>query len=273
MAQHCESRVRSGPPLLSYVEARGGDTATTDIPVLLVHGNFSSKSWWRELYGEPPRGSRLLAPDLPGFGDSPADRHFVPSMELYVDALRGFLDSLQIDEAVLVGHLMGGAVAMQLALSEPERFPGMMLLSPAPPSGLETPDYVYPMLKALRHDRRALRRSLKRMMRSRAPEYMEELVEEAGKMHPKGFAGNARMLSEWSLNGELSGYRNPVLVVSGDRDTLVPPSSAEATARRFPAGERVLLSGVTHSPQIEAPGKIKTLLAELLDGVSGPLTL
>jgi len=264
VAQHCETRTRPGTPRLSYVEARDGAAGT---PVLLVHGNFSSKLWWRDLLEEPPPGSRLLAPDLPGFGDSPAGRHFVPSMSLYVDALHGFLDSLGVDEAVLVGHSMGGAVAMQLALSDPERFPAMMLLSPAPPGGLQTPDYLYPLLKGLRHDRRALRRALKRMMRSRVPEYVEDLVRDAEKMHPRGFAGNARLLSEWNVDGELSGYHSPVLVVSGDRDTLVPPSSAESTARRFPAGEHVLLPGITHSPQIEASEKVGQLLTSFLEGL------
>lgn len=268
MAQRSEPWVRPETPHLSYLEAHGGASGSVaEKNVLLIHGNFSGKNWWRELYQEPPEGSRLLIPDLPGFGDSQAGRHFVPSMKLYVDALHGFLDSLDVDEAVLVGHSMGGAVAMQLALSDPERFPGMMLLSPAPPGGLETPDYMYPLLKALRHDRRALRRALKRMMRSRTPEYIEELVEEAGKMHPKGFAGNARMLSGQSVNGEASGYYGPVLVVSGDRDTLVPPSSAEATARHFPVRDHVLLSGVTHSPQIEAPGKVRSLLTDFLERV------
>lgn len=269
MAQRSEPWVRPGTPRLSYVEAHGGAFGATvaETPVLLIHGNFSGKNWWRELSQDPPEGAHLLVPDLPGFGDSTAGLYFAPSMKLYVDALHGFLDSLDIEQAVLVGHSLGGAIAMQLALSEPERFPGMMLLSPAPPWGLETPDYMYPILKALRHDRRALRRVLRRMMRSRVPGYLEDLVEEAGKMHPKGFAGNARMLSEWTLNGELSSYRNPVLVVSGDRDTLVPPSSVESTARRFPAGEHVLLSGIAHSPQIEAPEKIKPLLTHFLDGL------
>lgn len=266
MAQRSERRVRPGTPRLSYVEAHGGAIGA-ETPVLLIHGNFSGKNWWRELHHDPPEGSHLLVPDLPGFGDSTADHYFVPCMKLYVDALHGFLDSLNVEEAVLVGHSLGGAIAMQLALSQPERFPGMMLLSPAPPGGLATPDYVYPILKSLRHNRRALRRVLKRMMRGRVPGYLEDLVEEAGKMHPKSFAGNARMLSEWSINGELSDYRSPVLVVSGDRDTLVPPSSAESTARRFPDGEHVLLPGVTHSPQIEAPEKIKPLLTHFLDGL------
>jgi pimeloyl-ACP methyl ester carboxylesterase len=266
VAQRSEPWVRPGTPRLSYIEARG-ETAGVEVPVLLIHGNFSGKGWWRELSEDPPAGTRLLVPDLPGFGDSTAGYHFLPSMKLYADALHGFLDSLNIDEAVLVGHSMGGAIAMQLALSEPERFPGMMLLSPAPPEGLDTPDYVYPILKTLRHDRRALRRALKRMMRSRVPYYLEDLVDNAARMHPEGFAGNARMLSEWRLNGELSGYHNPVLVVSGDRDTLVPPSSAESTSRHFPDSHHILLSGITHSPQIEAPEKVKHLFKSFMDGL------
>lgn len=251
-----------GKPRLSYAEARGSATGQT--PVLAIHGNFSSKGWWRELLHDPPPDSRLLVPDLPGFGHSAAGRDFVPSMRLYADALRSFLDDLGVDEAVLLGHSMGGAVAMQLALSEPERFPAMMLLSPAPPQGIDTPDYVYPILKGLRHNRRALRRALKRMMRSRVPGYLEDLVEDARMMHPKGFAGNARLLSQWSLDGNPARYQSPVLVVSGDRDTLVPPSSAESTARAFPGGEHVLLPGVTHSPQIEAPEKVKPLLERFI---------
>lgn len=256
---------RPSKPGLSYAEAYGSNVShSARTPLLAVHGNFSGKSWWRELLDDPPPDSRLLVPDLPGFGASVAGRDFVPSMHIYTDALRGFLDELGIEEAAIVGHSMGGAVAMQLALEEPERFPSMMLVSPAPIRGLETPEYMYPLLKGLRHNRRALRRALKRMMRSRVPGYLEDLVEEARTMHPKGFAGNARLLSEWSLQGDPSQYRGPVLVVSGDRDTLVPPSSAEDTAHAFPKGEHVLLRGVAHSPQIEAPEKVSPLLQSFL---------
>ena len=97
-------------------------------------------------------------------------------------------------------------------------------------------------------DRRGLRRSLKRMMRTRVPQYLDDLVDEAQKMHPKNFSGNARLLLEWNLDGQSRLYTNPVLVTSGDRDTLVSPSSAEATTRAFPNGAYALLRNVGHSP-------------------------
>jgi pimeloyl-ACP methyl ester carboxylesterase len=90
-------------------------------------------------------------------------------------------------------------------------------------------------------------------MRTYKPPYFDELVAEAGMMHPANFSGNARLISDWRMDGQLRSYTNPVLVASGDRDTIVPPSSAEATARAFPNGSYVRIQNAGHSPQIEAP--------------------
>jgi pimeloyl-ACP methyl ester carboxylesterase len=230
----------------------------------LIHGNFAGKSWWRELLAEPPPNTRLIAPDMPGFGDSPGGEKFKPYITRYARSLARFLDSLEVERCVLVGHSFGGAVATELALSDPERFPAMFLLSPAPLDGLPASRYLEPLLESYRHDRRGLRRAIKRVMRTRVPPYLEDLVDEARKMHPANFTGNARLLSEWNLNGRSRLYTNPVLVASGDRDTLVPPYSARTTARAFPVGAYALLRTVGHSPQIEAPEKVQELLTILL---------
>ena len=237
----------------------GGRTA------LLIHGNYAGKSWWRELLADPPENSRLLAPDMPGFGHSPGGKGFQPSMPRYTRSLTDFLDDLGVERTVLVGHSFGGAVAVEMAFAAPDRFPAMLLLSPAPLTGLHTPGFVYPTLESYRHDRRGLRRALRRTMRTNVPPYLDDLVTEARLMHPANFSGNARLLSNWSLDGESRLYTNPVLVASGNRDTLVSPSSAKATARAFPAGSYTSLGNVGHSPQIEAPD----LVRKLLDGVLG----
>ncbi len=249
---------------LSYLEAGSGN-----VPVLLVHGNFAGKLWWRELLGDPLPQTRLIAPDLPGFGESPGGRAFAPSIPFYARALARFLNALGIDRAVLVGHSFGAAVATQLALSEPGRFPGMFLISPAPLTGLDTPDYLYPLLESYRYDRFGLRQALRHTMQTRTPPYLDDLVEEARSMHPANFSGNARLLSEWNVAGRLHRYRNHVLVASGNRDDLVSLSSAKATARAFPLGAYANLGSVGHSPQIEAPHLVRELLSHLLVATNG----
>ena len=170
---------------------------------------------------------------------------------------------------MLVGHSFGTAIALELALTAPESFPAMLLLSPTPLDGLHTPRYLEPILKGYRTDRRGLRQALKRTMRTRTPPYLDDLVDEARMMHPASFSGNARLLSDWRMDGQLRGYTNPVLVASGERDTLVPPSSGEATARAFPYGAYACIPSVGHSPQIEAPEKVRYLLGTLLNFMDG----
>lgn len=248
---------------LSYLEAGTGEHTA-----VLIHGNFAGKSWWREILADPPDGTRLIAPDLPGFGESPGGPDFVPSISRYARSLDDFLDDRGIEHPVLAGHSFGGAVAVQLALSDPERFPAMLLLSPAPLTGLRTPRFVHPLLNSYRHDHRGLRRALRRTMRTRVPPYLDELVREAQMMHPANFTGNARVLSDWNVSEKARYYKNPVLVASGERDTLVSPSEVRATARAFPAGEYVNLGYASHSPQIEAPGSVRGLISCLIDAVS-----
>lgn len=249
---------------LSYLEAGGGDRT-----VLLIHGNFAGKSRWREVLADPPPGSWLLAPDLPGFGKSTGARGFSPSMTSYAESLARFLDNMNIQSPVLVGHSFGAAVAVELALTDPERFPAMLFLSPVPLEGYHTPDYLYPVLDSYRFDRYGLRQALMYAISPHVPSYLEDLVAEAGMMHPANFTGNVRLLSQWSVNGRVRLYKGPVLVASGHQDNLVSPYSARTTARAFPAGEYVSLGDVGHSPQMEAPGMVRHLLDTLLNLTEG----
>ena len=248
--------------LLSYLEAGDGPA-----PVLLIHGNFAGKLWWSEILAEPLPGMRFIAPDLPGFGESRANGAFRPSIPFYAKSLTSFLDDLGVDRALLLGHSFGGAVATELALSDPDRFPALFLLAPPPHTGLYTPEYLYPFLESYRHDRWSLRAALLQHIGTRVPAYFEDLVDEAGRMHPANFSGNARLLSGWNTGARLRDYANPVLVASGEHDNLVSTRSAEATARAFPMGAYANLGSVGHSPQIESPSLVRDLLVQLLRAV------
>ncbi|TBH21530.1 alpha/beta fold hydrolase [Thermus thermamylovorans] len=243
--------------MLSHLESGSGT------PVALVHGNFACKEWWRELLEDPPEGAWLLAPDLPGFGESPAPEEFVPSIPAYARALRDFLREKGAEEAVLVGHSLGGAVAMEAAT---EKTPALVLLNSAPPSGLQTPEAYYPILEGYRHNREALAQALAAMAPTRRPPWFPELVVKAQGMHPAHFQGNARALAAWRLE---RAYPGPVLVVYGTLDPLVTRAMAEATAAFFPRGRLLALEGVGHSLNLENPGLLNTILGEFLKEVRG----
>ncbi|NJC72626.1 alpha/beta fold hydrolase [Planosporangium thailandense] len=109
-------------------------------PVLLVHGNCSSAAFWLPLLRHLPDTVRVVAPDLRGYGDSegaPVDatrglRDFADDVAALLDAPGPFSPDAR---PVLVGHSMGGGVAMQLAVDRPGRFAALLLESPVSPYG------------------------------------------------------------------------------------------------------------------------------------------
>jgi len=107
------------------------------IPVLFIHGNFSSATWWEETMVALPPEYRAIAPDQRGFGDS--------DPELSVDATRGLgefvedavalIDHLGYDRVHLVGNSLGGLVAWWMMADTPDRLLSVTLAGPGSPYG------------------------------------------------------------------------------------------------------------------------------------------
>lgn len=81
-----------------------------------------------------PPGSRLLAPDLPGFGDQAVPAGFDYSVASYAAWVAEYIAKAGLDDYYLLGHSMGGKIALLLAASQPVGLQGLLLLSPSPPS-------------------------------------------------------------------------------------------------------------------------------------------
>lgn len=77
---------------------------------------------------------RLLAPDLPGFGQQPAPLHFDYSVRAYTDWVAAYLAEHHVTDFTLLGHSMGGKIALLLAARRPAGLRRLVLLSPSPPS-------------------------------------------------------------------------------------------------------------------------------------------
>ena len=94
--------------------------------VLLVHGAGSSRSTWKDIIPVLAKDSSVYAPDLIGFGDAPR-WDFPHTLEYMAECLVGFMDTVGIEKAVLVGHSLGGRVCLEVALRHPERVGGLVL--------------------------------------------------------------------------------------------------------------------------------------------------
>jgi pimeloyl-ACP methyl ester carboxylesterase len=237
--------------------------------VVLVHGNFASKRWFRELLEAPPAGARLLALDLPNFGDS--DPLGAPiTMAAYASAVRGFVERCGLERPVLVGHSMGGAVVLEAAAADPDAWSALVLVDGSAPDGLITPEAHYPLLDAIMGNGPLLRHALTPLLASHRPDDFDDLVADGLRMHPDAFRGNARALHDLDLAPRLAAFRGRVLVLRGALDPLITAEMAERTAAAFTGSAHVQLEtwpDVGHSPATEAPARFAARLAELLEAL------
>ena len=97
-------------------------------PLLLIHGIGDSSDTWRHVIPELSRDYRIVAPDLLGHGRSDKPRADY-SVAAYANAMRDLLSVLEIERVTVVGHSLGGGVAMQFAYQYPERCERLVLVS------------------------------------------------------------------------------------------------------------------------------------------------
>jgi pimeloyl-ACP methyl ester carboxylesterase len=107
---------------LEYVDVGAGPV------VVLVHGTGGSWTFWRETIPALSRNVRVIVPSLPGHGGS--ERLADPPADLfpYADSLAGLLDALDVGDAVVVGHSLGGLVALRFALTHRSRTAALVLV-------------------------------------------------------------------------------------------------------------------------------------------------
>jgi 4,5:9,10-diseco-3-hydroxy-5,9,17-trioxoandrosta-1(10),2-diene-4-oate hydrolase len=117
---------------LHYLDIGGQDVGTGE-PVIFIHGSGPGASGHSNFKLNYPvfaaAGYRTIVPDLPGYGasDKPDTLY---TLEFFVAALSGLLDALDIQRCVLVGNSLGGAIAIKLALDQPQRVSRLVLMAP-----------------------------------------------------------------------------------------------------------------------------------------------
>ena len=106
-------------------------------PVLFLHGNVSSATWWEETMVALPEGYRGIAPDQRGFGDADPEKKINATRGLgdLADDAAALLDHLGIEKAHIVGISLGGVVVWRMMSDHPERFLTVTLVNPGSPFG------------------------------------------------------------------------------------------------------------------------------------------
>jgi pimeloyl-ACP methyl ester carboxylesterase len=246
------------------------DEAGSGRAVVLLHAGIADRTMWSELLGDvAAAGFRVVAMDLPGFGEAAvAPGEQAPWMDV-LDTM----GALGIDRATLVGNSFGGAVALRVAAVAPERVAALVLVS-SPAPGLEPSAELE---AAWAEEEGALQRGdVEGAVRAvvdawTQPGAPDELRERVAAMQRRGFelqaaAGDVAEAPDPLAEdpGALGRLGMPALVASGEADMTDFREGAEAMARALPDARLVTIEGAGHLAPLEAPERFRALLLEAL---------
>lgn len=242
--------------MLSYEESGKGNN------VLVVHGNFASLNWWRDLLDSPPENMRIIAPNLPGFAGTRSSKSS-PTIEDYAFSLVKFIHSISLRSPLyIVGHSLGGAVVQEMLVRYPSLFDGAMLLDSASPNGYKSSPMSWPAISSLKYNRASLEFLTKQAMSQNIPDNFSQLVDDAKNMAHPQFVGNMKALNDWYL--KVHNFDKPVYVVGGKEDKLITEDIICDTATRFKRNRVFMIEGASHSPQIENYVTFRNILGRFI---------
>jgi pimeloyl-ACP methyl ester carboxylesterase len=270
--QHLRSCTVNGSRL-NYVEMGQGP------PLVFVHGLAGCWQNWLENIPHFARRHRVIAIDLPGFGESelPQEEISIPGYGRFVDA---FLSEIEIERAPIVGNSMGGFIAAEVAVSHPSRVDKLALVSAAGvitvrPAELTVAKRIARLIQlggarvlARRHSWIRRRRLRSRILYGivRHPELLQpELVYEVASGGGKpGFMDAFQAILDYDFSDRLPDVERPTLIVWGRNDRIVPVGGAFRYEQLIPNSRRVIFEDTGHVPMIERPALFNRVLEDFL---------
>jgi pimeloyl-ACP methyl ester carboxylesterase len=270
--RHLRSSTVNGARV-NYVEMGQGP------PLVFVHGLAGCWQNWLENIPHFARSHRVIAVDLPGFGESdlPLEDISIPGYGRFVDA---FLGEIGVERASIVGNSMGGFIAAEVAISQPRRVEKLALVSAA---GAMTVHHLeLTLVKRLsrafhagsarviaRRQSIVRRRRLRKMMLYgivRHPELLQpELVYEIASGGGKpGFLDAFKAILDYDFSDRLPEVKDPTLIVWGRNDRIVPVGGAYRYEELIPDSRRVIFEETGHVPMIERPALFNRVLEDFL---------
>ena len=249
---------------LRYLTLGEGDS----VPVLLLHGFGADLNTWMFTQPALADGRQVIALDLPGHGGSgkQLDRADAESLAAIVEHA---LNALGIERLHLVGHSMGGGIAISFAVREPERVATLTLISSAALGPERNAAFIEGFVRAARrreaiealnllvHDPALVSRTMiEDVLRYKrldgVPEALAAFAEE-------WFPGGRQRVV---LGDAVAVLKLPVQIIWGREDRIIPVAHAEALASRVPVH---ILEQTGHLPHMEKAGEVNRLIKMLIE--------
>lgn len=253
--------------------------------ILLIHGIGDSSDTWRDVISVLARHYTVIAPDLLGHGRSDKPRADY-SVAAYANAMRDLISVLGVDRVTVVGHSLGGGVAMQFAYQYPERCERLVLVSSggvcpevnpllrlaaAPNADLILPLMRFSGTRALSHLAFQLLRLIDTDIGVDASDLMRVFDTLPDLTARRAFVRTLRSVVDWRgqaitmLDRCYLTQGMPTLLIWGSRDAVIPTHHAHIAHAAMPGSKLEIFEGAGHFPFRTEPERFLNVLTSFLE--------
>lgn len=246
------------------------ENSSSPNPVLLLHGlGANSQSWLMQTPALHRAGFRSIAPDAPGFGQStyPGGR---ASIQRFTKPIVALIEALKLSSLSVVGISMGGTMALQFTLDNPQHVSRLVLVNT-----FARLDVTHPRMMPYFLMRFILVHTLGIPTQARAvakwifPRPDQEilrqgLIEQVLQADPRAYRAAMRALARFNVQDRLGEIACPTLVVTGERDTTVPMHNQQRLAQGISNARQVVIPDAGHAVTVEKPDAFNQILVEFL---------
>jgi pimeloyl-ACP methyl ester carboxylesterase len=228
-------------------------------PVILVHGFGSSRDSWNRMAGRLTKRYRVIAPDLPGWGESTRIDTESYDYRKQVARLREFITALGLGRVHLIGHSMGGFICSAYAAQYPDEVITLGLIAPHGVTEPQPSDLAQSVAAGdnwlVASSMPEFERLLKNVFAKR-PYLPKSVLKMVANLAIAGSAKSAKIFAEMQTNeppleAMLPQVKAPALIIWGDQDRVLHISGADVFHRSINNSEVLLLPGSGHMPLIE----------------------
>jgi len=237
-------------------------------PLVLVHGFLGSSEMWKPQKEYLSKFFRVIAPALPGFGESSKVKS-CESINAMAKTILDLLNKKNINKFNLMGHSMGGMIVQEIAKISGEKINKLICYATGPigdiPGRFEPIDVSREKLKKDGLEETAYRISKKWFVEGDKAKYFY-LCDNANKATSNEAADNALIaLKNWRSLENLKNIKNETLIIWGDKDTAYNFEQVDILNKNIPNSKIEVIKGCSHNVHLEIPKKFNEIVKNFLE--------
>ncbi len=247
---------------LHYVDVDSRNDRTKGIPLFFIHGAGSSHVCWSLQLKEFSKTHRVIALDLSGHGKSEYSEEEASISEGYCREVDALVNHLDLDEFVMIGHSMGGGVAMSYILDGCKNIPKALVLVDTSPD-LELSKLATGLVREAVEDRIFMFKS--RVYEEFSDTYkIKKYEDEVRSAHPNIMQRDLIACDKFDITDRISEIHIPTFVIVGEHDDIIPPRVAYDLVKKLPHSDIAIVRNADHSPMVEQPDEFNRLLLKFV---------